>query len=95
MGERTKGTLADINRYGLLERVTAIAAKQEKRLTLQGQSISIYLQEKAMTIKKEKDGEYRVVSKTGKNLGGNYKTKDEAQKRLREVEYFKRKSKPK
>jgi hypothetical protein len=32
---------------------------------------------------------YRVLSTKGKNLGGPYKTLEEAQKRLREVEYFK------
>lgn len=31
---------------------------------------------------------YRVVSEKGKNLG-EYKSKEEAEKRLREVEYFK------
>jgi hypothetical protein len=40
-------------------------------------------------IKKVKGG-YEVVSeKTGKNLGGPYKTKAEASKRLRQVEFFK------
>jgi hypothetical protein len=40
-------------------------------------------------IKKVKGG-YQVVSESGKkNLGGPYKTKEEAQKRLRQVEYFK------
>jgi hypothetical protein len=44
-------------------------------------------------IKKLKGG-YKVVSeKTGKNLGGPYKTKEEAEKRLRQVEFFKRKGK--
>ena len=32
---------------------------------------------------------YRVESEKGRNLGGPYKTKEEAQKRLRQVEYFK------
>ena len=32
---------------------------------------------------------YFVKSEKGKNLGGPYKTKDAAQKRLRQVEYFK------
>jgi len=42
-------------------------------------------------IRKVKEG-YKVLSeKTGKNLGGAYKTKDEAKKRLRQVEFFKRK----
>ena len=40
-------------------------------------------------IKKVKGG-YQVISeKTGKNLGGPYKTKEEAKKRLRQVEFFK------
>jgi hypothetical protein len=43
-------------------------------------------------IKKVKGG-YQVVSeKTGKNLGGPYKTKEEAKKRLRQVEFFKHQS---
>jgi hypothetical protein len=41
-------------------------------------------------IKKDKSG-YKVVSKTGKNLGNGYKTRAEAAKRLRQVEFFKRK----
>jgi hypothetical protein len=41
-------------------------------------------------IRKVKKG-YKVVSEDGKkNLGGPYKTKAEAQKRLRQVEFFKR-----
>jgi hypothetical protein len=39
-------------------------------------------------IKKAKEG-YKVTSEKGKNLGGPYKTKAAAEKRLREVEYFK------
>ena len=40
-------------------------------------------------IKKVKGG-YEVVSKTtGRNLGGPYKTREEAVKRLRQVEFFK------
>jgi hypothetical protein len=42
-------------------------------------------------IKKVKGG-YKVVSeKSGKNLGGPYKTKEEAKRRLQQVEFFKRK----
>ncbi len=37
----------------------------------------------------EIDGGYQVFSKTGKNLGGPYKTLEEAKARLRQVEYFK------
>jgi hypothetical protein len=40
-------------------------------------------------IKKQKNG-YRVVSSKGKNLGGPYRTLEEAKKRLRQVEFFKR-----
>lgn len=43
-------------------------------------------------IVKEKDG-YHVKSESGKSLGGPYKTKEEAQKRLNQVEYFKHLSK--
>jgi hypothetical protein len=39
-------------------------------------------------IKKVKGG-YKVTSEKGKNLGGPYKTREEAAKRLRQVEYFK------
>jgi hypothetical protein len=35
-------------------------------------------------------GGYKVLSeKTGKNLGGPYKTRAEAEERLRQVEFFK------
>jgi len=33
---------------------------------------------------------YKVVSHEGKNLGGPYKSKAQAAKRLKQVEYFKR-----
>jgi hypothetical protein len=39
-------------------------------------------------IKKVKRG-YRVLSEKGKNLGGPYKSKAEAEKRLQQVEFFK------
>ncbi len=39
-------------------------------------------------IKKVKGG-YKVLSSKGKNLGGPYKTLAEAQRRLRQVEFFK------
>ena len=32
---------------------------------------------------------YKVVSSKGKNLGGPYKTVEEAKKRLRQLEFFK------
>jgi hypothetical protein len=44
-----------------------------------------------MTIRKVKGG-YRLVSKSGKNLG-TYDTKAGAEKRERQVQYFKHKNK--
>lgn len=40
---------------------------------------------------KKSGSTYKVVSKTGKNLGSGYKSKQEAQERLAQVEYFKHK----
>jgi len=42
-------------------------------------------------IVKREDGYYVLSEKTEKNLGGPYKTREEAEKRLRQVEYFKHK----
>ena len=39
-------------------------------------------------IVKVKEG-YQVLSEKGKNLGGPYKTREEADRRLRQVEFFK------
>ena len=38
---------------------------------------------------KKVHGEYRVVSSKGRNLGGPYKTLEDAKVRLRQVEFFK------
>jgi hypothetical protein len=47
---------------------------------------------RAMIVKVK--GVYKVISETtGRNLGGPYKTKEEAKKRLRQVEFFKRRKK--
>ncbi len=40
-------------------------------------------------IVKRKNGYYVLSEKTLRNLGGPYKTREEALKRLRQVEYFK------
>ena len=48
--------------------------------------------EKSATIKHE-NGVYNVYSESGKCLGKGYKTKEEAEKRLKQVEYFKHKDK--
>jgi hypothetical protein len=45
-------------------------------------------QEGTAMIKKVAGG-YQVLSEKGKNLGGPYRTKAEAEKRLRQVEFFK------
>lgn len=42
----------------------------------------------AEMIKKVKGG-YQVLSSKGRNLGGPYKSLEEARKRLRQVEFFK------
>ena len=42
---------------------------------------------------KNDDGYYVFAEKSRKRLGGPYKTKEEAQKRLDQVEYFKEKRK--
>lgn len=42
---------------------------------------------------KRKDGYHVISEKTRKNLGGPYKTREEAVKRLRQVEFFKHKGK--
>lgn len=39
-------------------------------------------------IKKVKGG-YKVLSERGKNLGGPYRSKEEAKRRLKQVEFFK------
>jgi hypothetical protein len=44
-------------------------------------------------IRKRKDGYHVLSEKTGKNLGGPYKTRAAAVKRLQQVEFFKRKGK--
>jgi hypothetical protein len=38
---------------------------------------------------KHVQGGYKVVSSKGRNLGGPYKTLEQAKKRLRQVEFFK------
>jgi hypothetical protein len=42
------------------------------------------------TVIKKVKGGYRVLSSKGRNMGGPYKTREEALKRLRQVEFFKR-----
>jgi len=49
-----------------------------------------FILRRSIMIKKTKSG-YIVTSEKGKKLGGPYRTKQAAQKRLRQVEYFKHK----
>jgi hypothetical protein len=44
-----------------------------------------------VTMIKKVAGGYKVLSEKGRNLGGPYKSKAAAEKRLRQVEYFKHK----
>lgn len=44
-------------------------------------------------VKHKSNGWYVVSSKTGRNLGGPYPSKEEADKRLKQVEFFKHKKK--
>lgn len=44
--------------------------------------------EEELMIVKVKEG-YQVLSSKGRNLGGPYRTLEEAKKRLRQVEFFK------
>lgn len=44
-------------------------------------------------IVKSKEGYHVISERDRKNLGGPYKTREEAVKRLHEVEFFKRKGK--
>ncbi len=56
--------------------------------------ISSYLAEdNELMITKRGDGYYVLSEKTKKNLGGPYKTRAEAVKRLGQVEFFKHKAK--
>ena len=53
------------------------------------QALSPYLAGRRIAMIKKVAGGYKVVSSKGKNLGGPYKTIEEAKKRLRQVEFFK------
>jgi hypothetical protein len=44
--------------------------------------------QRGLAMIKKVAGGYKVLSEKGKNLGGPYKTKKEAEKRLKQVEYF-------
>jgi hypothetical protein len=63
----------------------------EKGRVVAGLVLSLCIQFQRHTMIKKVSGGYKVLSENGKkNLGGPYKTKKEAEKRLRQVEFFKR-----
>jgi len=51
------------------------------------------LEQSEVDVIKRVAGGFKVLSEKGKNLGGPYKTRAEAEKRLQQVEYFKHKKK--
>ncbi len=54
-----------------------------------GSAQSLSIEEREDTMIKKVKGGYKVLSESGKNLGGPYKSKAQAEKRLRQVEFFK------
>lgn len=50
---------------------------------------SSYVRTGGDTMIKKVKGGYKVLSENGKNMGGPYKSKAQAEKRLRQVEFFK------
>lgn len=75
----------DVENYYYMKDKALIAEKliEEKTKNKMGKSATI----------KHENGEYNVYSESGKCLGKGYKTKEEAEKRLKQVEYFKHKDK--
>jgi 2'-5' RNA ligase len=63
------------------------AEEEEMFRLLSGEKVDASMEKRAYIVKR-KDG-YHVLSEKGKNLGGPYKTREQAVKRLRQVEYFK------
>lgn len=72
------------------DRTVYVASTVHPDLNVGDDEDVIYLEDEEVneTIRKVKGG-YKVLSKKGKNLGGPYKSKSQAQKRLGQVEYFK------
>jgi hypothetical protein len=69
---------------------TPAVQNQPRETCAQFQSSQFRKSQRSREMIKKVKGGYQVVSeKSKKNLGGPYKTKEEAQKRLRQVEYFK------
>lgn len=85
--EKEIRNLNDVN-LAILELKNAIMDQKP----MKGQANSYINFNKLSYITKEKGG-YCVKSEKGKNLGGPYKTKEQAKRRLHQIEYFKHKNK--
>ena len=59
---------------------------EHAQLPLRGRTLN-----SEVTVIKKVSGGYKVLSEKGKNLGGPYKSKAAAEKRLKQVEFFKHK----
>lgn len=92
-------TAAESVRQAALQQVYSVHTFAPSRRIQDGQQVNLVLSrsidwhkigsEEGQMIRKVKGG-YKVLSeKKKKNLGGPYKTKAEAEKRLRQVEFFK------
>jgi|HubBroStandDraft_2_1064218.scaffolds.fasta_scaffold35393_2 hypothetical protein len=68
--------------------ICAIPFSNSARL---GQVPSGHSKVRVIRMIKKVSGGYSVLSEKGKNLGGPYKTKKEAERRLKQVEFFKHK----
>lgn len=82
----------EIDGYGVLTSPKYTKEDIKENLYKKASNIKIAKKEtnKQATIKHE-NGVYNVYSESGKCLGKGYKTKEEAEKRLKQVEYFKNK----
>jgi hypothetical protein len=70
--------------------VRSVTNRMDRQAALWHFSRESLLTQEGIMIKKAEGG-YKVLSEKGKNLGGPYKTKKEAEKRLQQVEFFKHK----
>lgn len=86
-GTRISRAVGAADKIEALSNLDFRSLKARKARRRQGFGIQAGKRGKQM-IKKVAGG-YKVLSENGKNLGGPYKTKKEAEKRLKQVEYFK------
>jgi hypothetical protein len=82
------GHLVHARPAGCSSPVFRLCSKLGKLLEIPGINLRHLIQ--GCTMIKKVAGGYKVLSENGKkNLGGPYKTKKEAEKRLKQVEFFK------